>query len=187
MPEGPDHHEDEAVVEPTEAHYTDFDPGTIDPEVPPPDPVETTSDEVPTSDEVAAEPLPSFDPRYTEEFDGLLYIGSLTSTFRWFQHDFQIRSLRTDELLKVATLIRPYQETLADAKAYQTAVVAACVMLVDGQPLPLPLDSTDPDAVLAYRFDWVRRKWFPPVLDAIYEEYLKLENKVAEVLAAAGN
>jgi hypothetical protein len=174
--------EEELLPPATEHHYTAFDPTTIDPE---PAPVEEPDGE--TEGATEDDSLPDFDPRYRNEFDGLLFIGALNSKFRWFHHDFEIRTLRTDELLRVALAIKPYQDSMGDAKAYQAAVVAACVVSVDGQPLPLPIDSTDPDTVFRYRFDWVTRKWFPAILDVVYEEYLSLETKVAVVLAEAGN
>ena len=173
--------EDELPAPATEQHYAAFDATEIDPE-----PTSSEVDEDTTSEEVQRE-LPDFDPRYRDEFDGLLFIGALTSTFRWFHHDFEIRTLRTDELLRVALAIKPYEGSMGDAKAYQAAITAACLVSIDGQPLPLPMDSTDPDTVFRYRFDWVLRKYFPPMLDIVYEEYLSLETKVARVLAEAGN
>lgn len=132
------------------------------------------------------EPVPKFDPRFREDFEGLMYIGRLTRNFTWLGHSFTIRTLSTDELLEVGLLHKPYINTLADAKAYQTAVVAACVVEVDHQPMPVPVTNDPADTWLLGKFNYVKAKWFPPTMDAVYEEYLKLESRVTEVIEAMG-
>lgn len=131
------------------------------------------------------EPLPEFDPRYQQDFEGLLYIGKLTKTFNWLGHRFTIRTLTTEEVLEVGLVHRQYAETVADVKAYQTAVVAACVVAVDDQPMPIPITMEPTDTGLINRFRAVLR-WFPPTLDAVYNEYLNLESRVTEVIEAMG-
>lgn len=130
------------------------------------------------------EPLPEFDRRWRDAFEGLLFIGKLEGSFKWMGHDFRIRTLLTDEVLEVGLLHKEYVGTLADVKAYQAAIVAACVVSVDGQPPPIPL--TDEQTDLTAKFNYVLRHWFPPTLDAVYEEYLKLEYKVNQVIEAMG-
>jgi hypothetical protein len=138
----------------------------------------------PSSPDVSRETLPSFDERHRLDFEGLLYLGSLTTTFSWLGHTFLIRTLTTDEVLEVGLIHRPFVNTMAEAKAYQAAVVAGCVQRVDNKPLVVPL--TDSESELSAKFVYVKDHWFPPVLDAIYEQYLLLENKVEEVIAEMG-
>lgn len=142
--------------------------------------------QAPSDDTPEPESLPEFDPRYTEEFEGLLYLGYLTRDFVWAGHKFSIRTLTTDEVLEVALLVKPYQGTLADAKAYQAAMCAACVVKVDERPLPAPITMDPSDTPLSNRFEFVRRSWYPLTLDAVYEEFLRLEQTVTEVIAAMG-
>lgn len=132
------------------------------------------------------EELPEFDPRHRQDFEGLMYIGKLTSTFEWLGHKFVIRTLSTDEILEVGIIHREYAGSLADVKAYQAAVVAACVESVDGKPLPLPLSSDPSDTSLINKFRFVNRSWFPPTLDVVYERYLLLEARVSQVIEAMG-
>jgi hypothetical protein len=132
------------------------------------------------------EPLPEFDTRWREPFEGLVFLGRLQKTFRWMGHKFLIRTLVTDEVLEVGLLHAQYVNTLADVKAYQAAVVAACVIKVDDQPMPLPITDDQVDTPLAARFEYVLKHWFPPILDVVYEEYLELEVTVNKVLAAMG-
>src|SRR5690606_21537006 len=125
-----------------------------------------------------ADPIPEFDPRFREDFEGLLYLGRLTDSFTWLGHRFTIRTLTTGEVLEVGLLHRPYVNSYADVKAYQAAVVAACVEQVDGQPMPMPITNEVTDTESLTRFQYVLRAWFPPTLDAIYERYLLLERRV---------
>lgn len=137
-------------------------------------------------DEPDSEPPPAgFDPRHSQEFAGLLYLGALTRTFDWLGHRFVIRTMRTDELIQAALVAKRYLGSDGYAKAYQSAVTAGCVVTVDGRPIPVvPVSDTDP--MLEQRADWVMRHWFPPVLDRVYEEYVRLETVVREVMEDMG-
>ena len=132
------------------------------------------------------EPLPEFDRRVRQDFEGLLYLGYLEDEFEWVGHRFKIRTLYTGEILQVGLLHRRYVGTLADVKAYQAAITAACVMQVDGKSMPTPLTNDPADTGLGNRFDYVLRSWFPPTLDVVYERYLLLEKRVRRVLDAMG-
>jgi hypothetical protein len=134
-----------------------------------------------------AEPLPAFDPRHSQEFEGLLYLGALSKTFRWLGHRFAIRTLRTDELINVALVVKDYIGSDGYDKAYQSATTGACLMSVDGKPIPVvPISDADPLAILHERTEWVMRHYFPPVLDRIYDEYIRLELVVRAVLEDMG-
>lgn len=143
-----------------------------------PDPGEGKADEAP--------PLPEFDPKFRQDFEGLMYLGRLTDTFEWLGHSFTIRTLTAGEILEVGLLHKQYAGTLADVKAYQAAVVAACVVYVDDQPMPLPITTDPADTALLNKFRYVLKRWYPPILDVIYERYLLLEARVQEVLVAMG-
>lgn len=136
--------------------------------------------------EAKEEPLPEFDPKVREDFEGLMFLGALSDEFEWMGHTFLIRTLRVGEVLEVGLLHREYVGTVTDVKAYQAAVVAACVMQVDGRSMPFPITIEDADTALRNRFQYVLDKWFPPVLDVIYEKYLLLEARVERVMAAMG-
>lgn len=137
-------------------------------------------------DEVVAEPLPEFDPEFRKPFEGLLYLGKLQQTFHWMGHTFVIKTLTTDEILEVGLVHAQYVGTMGEAKAYQAAVVAACIVSVDGSPPPLPITNEPDDTLLRARFDYVKRSWFPPTVDAIYDRYLVLEKQMFDVLEELG-
>ncbi|MFJ4902859.1 hypothetical protein [Streptomyces sp. NPDC088727] len=132
--------------------------------------------------------LPSFDKRYEENFQGLLYIGSLTDQFSWLGHEFVIRTLGIDEQLAIAQVLKPYVGTGGGEQlAYATALVALCVVSVDGEELPTPIAE---DAKLAEwaqrRFAYVKASWFQYTIDEVFQRYLKLEDTAQQVVAAMG-
>src|SRR5690554_723245 len=96
-----------------------------------------------TQEEVSAseDPLPEFDPRVRRQFEGLLYLGKLEDEFEWLGHKFVIKTVDTGTLLAVGQITKEYVGTMGDLKAYQTAMVGACTVSVDGKSLPLPLES----------------------------------------------
>lgn len=126
------------------------------------------------------------DPRWRQDFHGLLYLGALRGDFRYLGHKIDIRTLRTSEELIIAVLTREWAETMGYARAHATAICAMCVDAVDGQPLPTPLgDHSDDIAWARDRFRYAQR-WFPYTIDAIFERYLELESRVRTVLDELG-
>lgn len=126
-----------------------------------------------------------FDPRHTEAFTGLLFLGRLQKTVRLWGHEFVIRTLSTDDAVEVGMFVKEFQGTRGENAVYQSAVLAAAVVTVDGQEIPAqalgPADSHIP-----VRAQWIMRKWMPPVRERIWEEVFTLESQVREVLDAMG-
>ncbi len=129
--------------------------------------------------------IPEFDPRVRQDFEGLMYLGYLPDEFEWLGHRFEIRSLNMDQILEIGLLHKRYAETLSDVKAYQTLVVAACMVRLDGRALATPLSNAPEDSITLNQWPIVRR-WFPPTIDHIYTRYLLLETRVREVIDAIG-
>lgn len=133
-----------------------------------------------------AEAVPSFDERYMDDFNGLMFLGALTHRFEWLGHKFVIRTLTVDEYLQVALLTKPYAGTIGEARAYSTAVVALCTDSVDGQPLPTPVMAANDNAWAVQRFEFVKQRWFAPTVDLVYAEFFGLEARAQAVLDAMG-
>lgn len=133
-----------------------------------------------------AELVEGFDPRFRQDFEGLLFIGKLTDNFVWLGHRFEIRTIPSDDLLEIGLLHKPYVATVSDVKAYQMLVVAATIVSVDGQVPPFPISNEATDTLLFNRFRWVQKSMFTPVIDVIYERYLLLEKRVEDVIEAMG-
>lgn len=177
-------HQDLAeAMRPTEDDYAPFSP----PEPPPSieEPVERSDGE---DDGHGDNSLPeSFDPRWKEEFEGLLFLGRLQRSFSWMGHRFTIKSLGTDDILAISLVQKPYIGQMGEMKAYQAAAVAASLIEVDGRPMPFPV-SRSPDSYeeVQAKFEYVTRNYSPIIIDVIYNASLELEQKVAEVIVAMG-
>jgi hypothetical protein len=130
--------------------------------------------------------LPAFDGRFTEAFKGLAFLGALTARFSWLGHEFVIRTLGVNEQLAVAQVTDRYKGT-GEQLAYATAVVAMCVVTVDGQELPTPIGEDQQLAEWAHkRFAYVKDTWFQYTINQVFQEYLKLEDLVGKVIEAMG-
>lgn len=170
--------------------FEPFDPRDISPQIIDPDLLSTApshtesqaGEDVKTVDNTdplfEGEPLPRFDPKVADDLVGLLFLGALSSTFHWAGHTFKIRTLKHGEILEVAEIHRPYVGTLGEMKAYQSAIVAGCIVSVDGKYLPAPLSSDPTDTSLSNKYEYINSNWFAPVIDVVYDQYLKLEVRV---------
>lgn len=171
-------------VEPTaiEAEYG----SPIDMEFEPFDPTELPlPDNTPQgqADDTEPELVKPFDERYREPFEGLMFLGALQASFDFIGHRFIIRTLTTDETLAVGMITKEFEETIGGQRAYATALVSLCIQSVDGRQLPSPIGTDDNNYAWAFeRFNYVKARWFPYVIDNVYERYLLLENKAVEVL-----
>jgi hypothetical protein len=132
------------------------------------------------------EDIPEFDPAYRQPFKGLLYVGALTKSFELFGHHFTIATPTQTERLQIGQVIEPFQNTLTAEIAYQTALVAAYLVDIDGTKLPEPVVTNPKETALHDRFRWVSENLRRPVLDRIFDECLKLDRQVDDVLAAMG-
>lgn len=125
-----------------------------------------------------------FDPKYREDFDGLLYIGALTHSFRLYGHSFTIRTLTVDEILQVSLLVKQYEGSIGQNRAYLTGMAAACLELADSKPIYTPIGPNDDE--VRGRFMYVKDHWYSWMVDGIYEQYLALEARVTEILSQMG-
>lgn len=124
-----------------------------------------------------------FDERYKDDFEGLAFLGALEGRFDYIGHRFHIRTLTTDEILAVSRIVKDFEGTIGDSKAYATAMVALSVVSVDGMGLPFPYEEASVDYAWAYeRFNYVKAKWFPFTIDYVYERYILLEERARSVL-----
>lgn len=130
-------------------------------------------------------PTPEFDQRHAEDFVGLLYLGRLDKTFRLFGHTFVARTLTTEQMAEIAQIEKPHRGGSAEGAVYQSAVVAASVQTVDGQPLPGAITMSANDDMLV-RFNYVMKNWMPPVRERIYDECIRLELVSRQVLTSLG-
>lgn len=182
--EGDEAAQEQPELELPDAEYSDpFDGMDITPF----DPAEAVS--IPlgtplgTGDDTENEEPGPFDPRYKEDFEGLMYLGALSARFSYIGHRFHIRTLTTDELLAAGVITRRYEETMGGPRAYATAMVALATVSVDGRGLPSPIGEGDEDYAWAFeRFDYAKARWFPFTIDYVHERLILLEERARSVL-----
>lgn len=136
-----------------------------------------------TSDEarIATKEL---DTRYLQDFEGLLYLGALQDEFPWMGHTFSIRTLTVDETLEIGLLVKRYEGTIGENRAFLTATVAAALERVDGRAVHSPLGPQD--SVLEDKFRYVRQGWYSWTIDRVYNQLMALEARVAQIVEAMG-
>ncbi len=126
------------------------------------------------------------DPRWKQDYHGLLYLGALRGDFRYLGHKIEIRTMTSAQELLIAILTREWADTMGFARAHATAMAALCTDAIDGQSLPVPLGETGDDMAWAReRFRYAQR-WYPFTIDAIFERYLELEGRMRKVLEELG-
>jgi hypothetical protein len=144
---------------------------------PPPSPF---GEPEPTIEDLLAE----FDPRWTDEMEGLLYVGRVTHEFNLGGHRITIATPEAQDSLKAALLIKQYQESAGALRALTIAALATCLIKVDGHVLPRGVMADGSDDLEA-RFNWVS-KLHTSVIDGIYREYEDLEIRVNEAIQSLG-
>lgn len=136
--------------------------------------------------EPVEETVPEFDARHKQPFRGLLYVGALTHTVEMFGHSFTIGTPTETERLQIGPIIQPYLNTVTAEIAYQTALVSAYLIQIDGEKLPEPVLNNPKETALHDRFTWVRDNVRRQVINRLFDECLKLDTQVDEVLEAMG-
>jgi len=163
-----------------DAEYGYYDPTTSTVQPLPPQALSDAPPDGGTSEQTVQPE--KFDERWLKEFEGLLYVGALTSTFTWLGHRITIRTLKTDEVIESGMLIKDVIGTPGEPKAYQCAVLAGAILSVDSKDLPIPLGNAE--TRMQTRYEWLLRNWFPPTIDNVYQRYWSLEIKAREVIDA---
>lgn len=130
------------------------------------------------------EDTPGFDPRYKDDFIGLMYLGRLSHTFDLLGHEVVIRTLTTEELAEISMFMKPYEGTAHREGIYAAVIAGVCTESVDGQPLPQPITRNSTGALERIRYSL--KNWLPPVHNRIFQEYYALDLRASRVLDQMG-
>lgn len=121
----------------------------------------------------AVETADTFPSDSMEAINGLIWLGYLSDSFALFGHHFVVRTLTRGDRLAVTLLTKEWEDTLGMADAYQTAVVAAALVEVDGHPLTEIVPRPDRTEQIRANFGLVRT-WYEPVVEAVFERVARL-------------
>jgi hypothetical protein len=129
------------------------------------------------------EPQDAFPEKWKNDFEGLAYLGYLTTTVRIPFHTFVLKTLLPIEKIEVADVCRSHEDSLAYAKSFKAAIVAAALLTVDGQPLIVGERQRN---VVRQKYEYVVNTWYEPIIDLLYNSVNALELRSLEVLRAMG-
>lgn len=122
-----------------------------------------------------------FDPRYREDFVGLLYLGKLEEECTVAGHRFLLITPSHSERMEMGPLHKPYVNTLSAERAWESIVVASYLREIDGTPKPLPLRGD----VLPLResWEWVKTNIYSPqIISEIFEKCLLLDDRTRTLI-----
>jgi len=88
-------------------------------------------------------------------------------------HSFVLRTLTVGEELAIGQVVNEFAGTIGQGKAFQTAVIAAAIVTVDGRELVEPL-GPDTQAGLQAKFDYITRNWYMRTIDEVFAAYQEL-------------
>lgn len=122
------------------------------------------------------------DDQERADFETLVTFGRKSLTADVWGHTVLVSTLTVEEELAIGLLVKPYRDSDAYHRAYKTAVVAASVVEIDGQPLYMPLSSHE-DNHQIMRKKWEKvRSYYPPVVDQMYRAVTDLEAELFGLL-----
>jgi hypothetical protein len=121
----------------------------------------------------------SFPEKWKAKFEGLLYLGYLEKEVEIPFHKFIVKTLTAGEKINVSLITSELTNTLGYGRSYRAAVVAAGLVLVDGQKLIVAEKDVD---VLRQKYNYVINSWHDPVIDILFEAINDLEGQVLEIL-----
>lgn len=127
-----------------------------------------------------------FDPRYKDPFTGLLYLGYLENEVELYGHRFRLCTPTQADRLKIGPVIKEYADTATGELAYQCALVAAYLTSVDGQPIAIPIFTSEQAPSVRDKFGWVIENLRRLIISELSDKCFELEDEVAETLKAMG-
>ena len=122
-----------------------------------------------------------------DRFIQIVHIGHLNKVFDWNGQKFEVRTLKIDEELGIGQLVKEYNETITEEKAVAVAIAAASLVSVNGKPFMPGFDEESSLQNIRDRFNYIRKNWHWPVIEAINTEYLQLINEMYETIRESQN
>lgn len=129
-------------------------------------------------------PFDEFPEQVVEDVNGLIWLGHLEEEVEFCGHTFTIRTLKGDEELMAALLVKEYGDTIGQAKAWAWANICLALTSVDGDEDFCPPIGPDKKAHARARFQYVTSKWYWPVGEYLFAQFAGLVQRQADVVKA---
>lgn len=127
-----------------------------------------------------------FDITNSKEFNELIHIGHLVHTFDWYNHKFEIKTLKLEEELIVGQIIKEFKDTVAEEKAAAVAIAAACIVSINGK-LFMPQYEKTAYNCIKERYNYILKNWNWVIIESINAEYLQLLASMYEEIERVEN
>lgn len=119
-------------------------------------------------------------------FQSLLTIGQTTKKVDVLGHPVVIKTMTVADELMVGLESQKYRGSEAFPRAYQSAVVAASTVTIDGKQLYIPISPEESDSeVFQKRLEKVH-SLYPIVVSEIYRHYMEVEKDFAQLAQKLG-
>jgi hypothetical protein len=131
--------------------------------------------------------IDEFPEDIVQDVEGLTWLGHLEDTFEFCGHDFTIRTLKADEELQAALLVKEFSDSVGQAKAWAWANIALSLVAIDGDEDFCPPVGPDRGTHARAKFKWVTSRWYWPVGEYIFARYASLVQRQAAAVRAVSD
>lgn len=126
-------------------------------------------------------------PQVQQDIDSLIWLGHIEDTFSFAGHTFTMRTLKGDEELATGVIIKMYNETFGQARAWAWAKIGLSLVAIDGDASFCPPIGPDQLEHANARFKFVTSRWYWPLAEVLYAHFLDLETRQLDAMRAAEN
>ena len=109
----------------------------------------------------------------SKEFNELVHVGHLVRAFDWYNHQFEIKTLKLEEELVVGQIIKEFKDTVAEEKAAAVAIAAACIVSINGK-LFMPQYEKTSYNYIKEKYNYIIKNLNWVVVEAVNGEYIQL-------------
>jgi len=109
----------------------------------------------------------------SDEFNELIHIGHIVRSFEWYNHKFEIRTLKLEEELIVGQIVKEFTDTIAEEKAAAVAIAAACIVSINNTPF-MPRYDKSAYINIKEKFNYILKNWNWIIIESINGEYVQL-------------
>jgi SpoVK/Ycf46/Vps4 family AAA+-type ATPase len=117
----------------------------------------------------------------SKEFNELIHIGHIVETFDWYDHKFELRTLKIEEELVIGQLVKEFKDSIAEEKAVAVAIAAASLVSINGKPF-MPQYEKSSYIWIKERFNYIKENWHWIIVETINAEYIQLLAKLYQTI-----